>query len=173
MIAVDMIADNPGSWMLHCHVADHMEGGMMAVYTIYPTPTSSCPIKFLSGDFWGSSGKFSLTVQNASSKAIEELTLTSEHFLAPQDLRRPFDSAWSSNKPLPASGQQVLEKPAYRAPSAQAVRGWVFFPSAIVYADGTTWRPKEEGKCFKTFWRDQGHPDMPALPPRQDELNPD
>jgi hypothetical protein len=51
--------------------------------------------------------------------------------------------------------------------------GWVFFPSAIEYVDGTSWHPKQDGECFTTFWRDKDHPDVPALPPRQDELNPD
>jgi len=30
MVAVDMIADNPGTWLFHCQVSDHMESGMMA-----------------------------------------------------------------------------------------------------------------------------------------------
>jgi FtsP/CotA-like multicopper oxidase with cupredoxin domain len=24
-------ASNPGEWMLHCHIAEHLEAGMMAV----------------------------------------------------------------------------------------------------------------------------------------------
>jgi FtsP/CotA-like multicopper oxidase with cupredoxin domain len=36
MKTVDMLADNPGQWMYHCHVADHMQGGMTAMYTINP-----------------------------------------------------------------------------------------------------------------------------------------
>ena len=36
METVDMVAYNPGEWMYHCHVADHMDGGMMAMYTINP-----------------------------------------------------------------------------------------------------------------------------------------
>jgi manganese oxidase len=32
----DMVADNPGTWMLHCHVADHMMAGMYATYTVTP-----------------------------------------------------------------------------------------------------------------------------------------
>ncbi|XP_040283966.1 ceruloplasmin [Bufo bufo] len=31
---VDMIAKNPGTWLLHCHVTDHIHGGMEAVYTV-------------------------------------------------------------------------------------------------------------------------------------------
>jgi FtsP/CotA-like multicopper oxidase with cupredoxin domain len=36
MATADMKADNPGSWMYHCHVADHIDAGMMALYTILP-----------------------------------------------------------------------------------------------------------------------------------------
>jgi len=31
---VDMRPDDAGTWLLHCHVADHMAGGMMARYTV-------------------------------------------------------------------------------------------------------------------------------------------
>lgn len=34
MKVADMIARNPGVWMLHCHVNDHMEAGMYTTYTI-------------------------------------------------------------------------------------------------------------------------------------------
>jgi hypothetical protein len=173
MKTVDMLADNPGSWMFHCHVGDHMESGMMAVYTIYPPPNRSCPIKFPAGDFWNSNGKFTLTVKNATNKQIKSLQLTAEHFLAPQDLRRPFDFNWSSKESIPPKSQQTIEKPAYKEASAEAVMGWVFIPNAITYSDGTTWHPKHDSECFKVFWRDKDHPEMPALPPRQDELNPD
>ena len=30
----DMLADNPGTWPLHCHVGDHMHAGMLATFTI-------------------------------------------------------------------------------------------------------------------------------------------
>jgi manganese oxidase len=36
MRTVDMVADNPGSWMLHCHVGDHVEAGMVSYYTVIP-----------------------------------------------------------------------------------------------------------------------------------------
>jgi manganese oxidase len=35
----DMVPDNPGTWLLHCHVADHMMAGMYTTYTV--TPASS------------------------------------------------------------------------------------------------------------------------------------
>jgi len=34
MATADMLADNPGTWLLHCHVADHINAGMLATYTI-------------------------------------------------------------------------------------------------------------------------------------------
>ncbi len=34
MVTADMMADNPGTWLLHCHVADHLNAGMVATYTI-------------------------------------------------------------------------------------------------------------------------------------------
>lgn len=36
MITADMKADNPGEWMYHCHVADHIDAGMMTSYQILP-----------------------------------------------------------------------------------------------------------------------------------------
>ena len=34
MAVADMITDNPGMWMFHCHVDDHMEAAMMAMYHV-------------------------------------------------------------------------------------------------------------------------------------------
>jgi FtsP/CotA-like multicopper oxidase with cupredoxin domain len=34
MHTVDMVPDNPGAWMFHCHVADHIRAGMVATYTV-------------------------------------------------------------------------------------------------------------------------------------------
>jgi hypothetical protein len=173
MVTVDMLADNPGTWMFHCHVQDHMEAGMMAVYTIYAPPAHSCPLTFVGGDLWKHPESFSLTVKNISAKPITGLTLTSEMFLAPQDLRRPFNAEWSSAKPILPGQEQTLEKSGIRAASAQAVMGWVFFPYAVKYEDGTNWHAQNEGECFDVIWRDQQHPEMLALPPRQVEMNPD
>jgi FtsP/CotA-like multicopper oxidase with cupredoxin domain len=32
----EFLEDNPGDWLVHCHVPDHMEGGMMATYSVSP-----------------------------------------------------------------------------------------------------------------------------------------
>ena len=34
MIIADMEPDNPGTWLFHCHVTPHLEGGMSALYTM-------------------------------------------------------------------------------------------------------------------------------------------
>ena len=173
MKTVDMLADNPGTWMFHCHVNDHMEGGMMAVYTIYRPVTRACPLTFVGGNFWNNPEKFSLTVRNTSGKTIENFSLTSEMFVAPQDLRRVFNGDWHSAKPLSPGEQQDLEKAGVPAASAQKVLGWVFFPNAVNYQDGSTWHAQNPGECFHVFWRDPQHPDQPALPPLQMEINSD
>lgn len=36
MKVADMKADNPGTWLTHCHVAEHMLEGMFARYTVHP-----------------------------------------------------------------------------------------------------------------------------------------
>ena len=34
MIIADMVPDNPGTWLFHCHVGPHLEGGMSSLYTV-------------------------------------------------------------------------------------------------------------------------------------------
>ena len=34
METVDMVPDDPGIWLVHCHLSDHMEGGMVARYEV-------------------------------------------------------------------------------------------------------------------------------------------
>ena len=36
MIVADMIPDNVGKWLFHCHVNDHIEGGMQALFAVTP-----------------------------------------------------------------------------------------------------------------------------------------
>jgi FtsP/CotA-like multicopper oxidase with cupredoxin domain len=36
MLVADMVPDDPGTWLFHCHVSDHMHGGMMALYRVLP-----------------------------------------------------------------------------------------------------------------------------------------
>jgi Multicopper oxidase len=173
MKTVDMVADNPGAWMFHCHVAEHMEGGMMAVFTVYSPRRRACPAAFTQGDFWQHPEAFSLTVKNTSSKKIVSMSIISEMFLTPQDLRRPFNFDWQMTQPIAPGQEETLQRAGVRAASAQSVLGWVFFPNSVKYQDGSVWQSQSEGECFNVIWRDKEHPVMPALPPRQIELNPD
>jgi len=36
METVDMVPDNPGTWLFHCHISDHMMGGMVTRYEVLP-----------------------------------------------------------------------------------------------------------------------------------------
>jgi len=36
METVDMVPDDPGTWLYHCHVEEHMDIGMMTLYTVEP-----------------------------------------------------------------------------------------------------------------------------------------
>lgn len=36
MHVADMVADNPGTWLFHCHVAEHMTNGMFARFVVHP-----------------------------------------------------------------------------------------------------------------------------------------
>jgi FtsP/CotA-like multicopper oxidase with cupredoxin domain len=36
MVVADMVPDDPGTWLFHCHVSDHLRMGMEAKYTVLP-----------------------------------------------------------------------------------------------------------------------------------------
>jgi hypothetical protein len=36
MKVADMVAENPGQWLFHCHVAEHMMDGMFTLFTVHP-----------------------------------------------------------------------------------------------------------------------------------------
>jgi hypothetical protein len=172
MVTVDMAADNPGTWMLHCHSGDHMEAGMMATYTIYEPSARTCPVKFVSGNFWDDTEKFSLSVENVSGKPIQSFAVEAEQFLSPQYLHRPFDGhRWSSDQALAPGETRTLEQKAYPASIRQSVMGWVFLPDSIKFTDGSVWNAERAGECFHIFWRDKDHPQVEALPPLQMEMN--
>ena len=172
MKTVDMIADNPGSWMFHCHVEDHMEAGMMAIYTIAPPQTRACAVTASGGDFWNDSGPLAVTIKNSTNKTVSSATFVAELFAAPQDLRRPYNMPWSLKKPIPPGQEGMIQQPGSSG-SAHGILGWVFFPSIVKFEDGSIWRPQREGECYRVIWRDPDHPDLIALPPRQNEINPD
>ena len=40
-LTADLTPDNPGTWMFHCHVNEHLSGGMAALYTVNPPSAAS------------------------------------------------------------------------------------------------------------------------------------
>ena len=36
MKTVDMVPDDPGTWLFHCHIEEHMDAGMVAMYRVEP-----------------------------------------------------------------------------------------------------------------------------------------
>jgi len=167
---VDMLADNPGTWLFHCQVTDHMEAGMMATYTIYPPAPNSCPIAFGEGDFWNNPNELSVTVRNTSPKTIERLVLTPGAFLSRMDLRTSL-TPWMSNDPILPGKELTLKSNNFY--QSGGIMGWALIPYQIVYADGSKWSPHQSGECFHVYWRDKEQPGMPVLPPFQMEVNAD
>ena len=43
MKVAEMVADNPGTWLFHCHVALHMQEGMFARMVVHPKGSSGAP----------------------------------------------------------------------------------------------------------------------------------
>ena len=173
MAVADMIADNPGTWMFHCHVADHMEGGMMAAYTIYQPQQCSSPIQLVAADFWHTPGKFRITVKNVSSKPISKLTVNFDHLMSRQYRRRPFDNFWNWNTSIPPGEERTFEVPGYPGNSANSIFGWVIFPRTVFFQDGTSWQLHDDNQCFQVFWRDNDQPPLEVLPQLFVEMNED
>jgi len=171
MATADMIADNPGTWLFHCHVSDHMEAGMMTTYTIYEPQHCSSPIQFVSADFW-ETGKFHVTVKNVSSKPIAKMLVTFDYLNSPQARRRTFNNEWNWTSSIQPGQQQTFEMPGLLPNFAKQVFGYILFPKVITFQDGTQWQPKSE-ECFEVYWRDKEHPQLTVLPPLQVELNED
>jgi hypothetical protein len=169
--AVDMLADNPGTWLFHCQVADHMEAGMTASFTIYRPSKRPCPLQFVSGEFWNTTDEYRLKVKNVSGKKIKSLGLVFEHFTAPQLLHHPFVDTWTFNQPIEPGHEQIMEMKGYGG--GQNILGWVLLPSNIQFEDRTSWSPRERGECFGVYWKDQDHPDLKVIPPEQEEMKED
>jgi len=173
MTSADMIADNVGTWLFHCQVSDHMEAGMMAKYTIYePEDEAKCPVKFESGDFWKNPDEMSLTVRNNTKKTIKNVILLAGIFVsAPYDLQTSATN-WASKGTIePGQIAQIMSNMPVQKSSDLA--GWAFYPGQVNFTDGTKWLPQHVGQCFHIYWRDEGTPTPPVLPPFQIEISDD
>ena len=90
---------------------------------------------------------------------------------APLDLQTSA-TPWSAKQPIPPGQTQILTSkvPIQRA---SELAGWAFYPAQVNYSDGTKWLPQHVGQCFHIYWRDEGQPTPPVLPPFQIEMNDD
>jgi len=41
MVTAEMVPDNPGTWLFHCHVAPHQLAGMLATFTVLPRDSAA------------------------------------------------------------------------------------------------------------------------------------
>ncbi len=171
MTSADMVADNPGTWLFHCHVSDHLESGMMATYTIYEPGPASCPIAFKGAKLWDDPKEYSVTIQNTSGKPIRGLILSPAAFVRQLNLR-PVVPAWRSMQAIAPGADLTItvKNPGY---GSQDISGWALLPLDVFYADGSEWRPQRVGDCYHIYWRDDNHPLLETLPPIQMELNED
>ncbi len=67
MKVADLIADNPGSWLFHCHVADHMREGMFTAVTVHPRDAVGVP-RTPEAAFLGVGGARSLRLDRAEAR---------------------------------------------------------------------------------------------------------
>jgi len=160
---VDMLADNPGTWMFQCHVADHLVAGMMATYRIRPSHPRSCPVQFGDANFWGAKSGFQMEMKNLTSKPIQQVALESDVVIGLNHLTRTAE-AW--NVPLPIGAKQTtsIQMPNQIA-HPEGILGWIVYPLTLTFADGSKWSPNEHGECMRMYWRDKNHQDMQILPP--------
>jgi hypothetical protein len=84
--------------------------------------------------------------------------------------RRPFNHEWTFPVDIAPGQGTTLATPAPGLKIEDGISGWVLYPEAVQYSNGDEWRPKPEGECFKVFWKDQDHPEMPILPSLQMEI---
>jgi len=176
MATADMVADNPGTWMFHCHVADHMESGMMATYTIVAPTARSCPVKLGGAELWQAGANSNLEVINTSGKNIRRLSIHAGFFVnTPENLNPvPFEWLWiDPMKPAEARTENLTEEKFHGAALGnyyvdKTVIGMIFFPGRIEYSDGSTWAPQQPGECYRAYWREPNHSlQFNSLPPFQ------
>jgi FtsP/CotA-like multicopper oxidase with cupredoxin domain len=167
---VTMLADNPGTWMFQCHVAEHLEAGMMATYRIRPAHPRACPVQFGEANFWaGNTGaqagdsSFQMELKNLTAKPIQQLRLESDILIGLNHLNKVQDD-WKIPLPLEAQQAARIEMPK-QMPHTETILGWVVYPQSLTFADGSQWSPKERGECMRIYWRDAKHQNLDILPP--------
>lgn len=76
MKVADMVADNPGQWLFHCHVAEHMQEGMFARFTIHPKGTPGASATLAHPFFGLRQAQSSLQIKQASLSTGAKITVS-------------------------------------------------------------------------------------------------
>jgi manganese oxidase len=165
--SADMLADNPGTWMFQCHVSDHMEGGMMTFFTIAPR-RPDCAVKVTGGEVFNTKAP-QITFTNTTKRTIRSITFQGAVFLGANYLVNA-NKRWTLAQAIPPGGSGTINiDTAYT--NSRKVEGWAVLPSVITFSDGSTWRMRRFGDCFRVFWTDARRPQPIALPPEQFDEN--
>lgn len=161
---VDMLADNLGTWMFECHVSDHLDEGMMTVFTVLPKERA-CPLEFRDGTFW-KDNKIEFAVVNTGDRDIARSVNRLETIVQPFHLMSLTGEEGNTAAIKP---KERIVRVVTGAPNlAQTTLGYVVVPEQISFADGSTWKPRYRGECAQPFFKDEASRyEMPVLPPNR------
>jgi hypothetical protein len=162
---LDMVADNVGSWMLQCHVADHMDEGMMTYYTVLPKERS-CPVDFAKPEF-GKDGAFAFDVINrepAGDMAIARMINKVE--IVPKRYQTATLFAEEGDVAALAAGATTRRQIAGGFVGGDQALGFIVRAEKIVFANGEVWEARYRGECARGFFKDPKDAfDTTVLPP--------
>jgi hypothetical protein len=180
MTSADMVADNAGNWLFHCHVSDHMEAGMMATFTIIAPSIRSCPLKVGPAEFWQPSSPSLVELTNTTGKTIRRLALHAGYFANTAQNLNGIPYEWLLMEQIKPHAKRSLDLTDNQFQAGgltglyadHSAIGLIVYPGRIEYTDGSIWIPHVPAECFNVYWRDpKNHPQLPVLPPFQlDEL---
>lgn len=105
-------------------ISDHMEAGMMAVYTIYEPQHCTSPVQFVSTDFWRTPGKFEITVKNTGREPMRDLSVTFDHLMTPPFRRHPYDNEGDWNALIPPRQEKSFEMTGYLPAYTDSILAW-------------------------------------------------
>jgi hypothetical protein len=153
--------------MFQCHVSDHMEGGMMTFFTIAPR-RPDCAVKITGGEVFNTKTP-QITFTNTTQRTIRSISFQGAVYLGANYLVNA-NKRWTLAQAIPPGGVGTINiDTAYT--NSRKVEGWAVLPSVITFSDGSTWRMRRFGDCFRVFWTDARRPQPIALPPEQFDEN--
>jgi manganese oxidase len=160
----DMKADNPGTWMVECHVADHFEGGMMTSYVVGGAEAPACPITYR--DITLDKDVLKFAVVNNSDQTVTRV-MNDVYSYSDQNIVRYLRFSAPAVHNIPPHGSEVIVAKLPWGQNTKGMLGYVLQATFIRYADGKIWRPTDFAYCFSIHWLQPQHPNVITLPPIQ------